>query len=124
METQDIQTRPDLAGGQDLAREQYKMLLEQARIKHIFAPGAYIKAYSVPAGLRFHSKELPEDHVSILAKGSVYVEGPDIKLKLSAPVHFNLKAETRYLVVAIEDSVWYCVHPTDEADTDEIIKRY
>ena len=96
-----------------------------AKIKHIFSPNVYIKAFFVPASIRLVTKEFHEDHVTILAKGSVLMEDPQgKKIKYVAPVAIKLKAHSRYRVVTLEEAVWYCVHPTDETDQGTLIKQF
>jgi hypothetical protein len=95
-----------------------------AKIKHIFNPGVYIKAFFVPKNVRLVTKEFREDHITILAQGSVLVEDQGQNIKYVGPVAIAFKQNTRYRVGTLEDSVWYCVHPTDETDQDKLIKMY
>jgi hypothetical protein len=100
-------------------------LAELAKVKNIFAPNVYIKAFFLPKGLRLITKAFREDHVTILAKGSVIVENPDgEKVKYTAPAHTVFKQGTRYRVLTVEDAVWYCIHPTEENDQAALIKMY
>ncbi len=100
-------------------------LKDLAKTKHIFAPNVYIKAFFVPAGVRVITKAFREDHVTILATGSVIIEDPDLgKIKYVAPAHTVFKQNQRYKVITVEDAVWYCVHPTQETDQDHLIKIY
>ena len=124
METQDIQPRADLASDASVEQAQNLSLLEQARVKHIFTEGAYVKAYSVPAGVKLYTKQFKNDHVTILAKGSVYIKGPDYEAKISSPIHVPIKADARYLVVTLEECVWYCIHVTDETDPERIMETF
>ena len=99
-------------------------LKDLAKIKHIFGPGVYIKAFFVPKGITVVTKAFLEDHVTILAQGTVVVEDPDgIKTKYVA-AHTVFQQATRYRCTCIEDAVWYCVHPTEETDQSVLIKRY
>jgi hypothetical protein len=93
-------------------------------LKHILAGGVYIKTYFVPRGAKIWTKQFAEDHVSILGQGSVILEGPDGKAKFAAPAHCNIPANSRIGVIALEDSVWYCIHPTEETDLDVLNDRY
>ena len=93
-------------------------------LKHILAGGVYIKTYFVPCGAKIWTKQFAEDHVSILGKGSVMLEGPEGKVKFVAPAHCNIPANTRIGVIALEDSVWYCIHPTEETDLDLLNELY
>ncbi len=100
-------------------------LKDLAKIKHIFGPGVYIKAFFVPRGITVVTKAFLEDHVTILAQGTVVVEDPDgVKTKYVAPAHTVFQQATRYRCTCIEDAVWYCVHPTEETDQSVLIKRY
>ena len=93
-------------------------------LKHILAGGVYIKTYFVPCGAKIWTKQFAEDHVSILGQGSVILEGPDGKVKFVAPAHCNIPANTRIGVIALEDSVWYCILPTEETDLDLLNELY
>lgn len=100
-------------------------LKDRAKIKHIFGPSVYIKAFFVPHGITVITKAFQEDHVTILAQGSVIVEDPDgQKVRYASPAHTVFKQGTRYRCTCLEDSVWYCVHPTEETDQAVLIKRY
>ena len=100
-------------------------LRDLAQVKHIFGPNVYIKAFFVPKGLALITKAFREDHITILAKGSVVVEDPDgQRFKYIAPAHTVFRENIRYKCSCVEDAVWYCIHPTDETDQDVLIKRY
>lgn len=110
---------------QTLSTASQPPLKDLAKTKHIFAPDVYVKAFFVPKGLRVITKAFREDHVTILAKGSVVVENPDgEKVRYVAPAHTIFKQGQRYRVVTLEDAVWYCVHPTEETDQATLIKLY
>jgi hypothetical protein len=100
-------------------------LKDLAKIKHIFGPSVYVKAFFVPQGITVVTKAFLDDHVTILAQGTVVVEDPDgVKTKYVAPAHTVFQQATRYRCTCIEDAVWYCVHPTEETDQAVLIKRY
>ena len=100
-------------------------LKDLAKIKHIFGPSVYIKAFFLPRGITVVTKAFLEDHVTILAQGTVVVEDPDgVKTKYLAPAHTVFRQATRYRCTCIEDAVWYCVHPTEETDQTVLINRY
>jgi hypothetical protein len=109
-----------------VAQPQARMSLKDlAKVKHIFGPGVYIKAFFVPKGITVVTKAFLEDHVTILAQGTVVVEDPDgVKTKYVAPAHTVFQQAARYRCTCIEDAVWYCVHPTEETDQSVLIKRY
>lgn len=99
-------------------------LQDIAQIKHIPCDGVYVKAYRVPAGLQIYSKSFDKDHVTILGQGSVLIDSGEEKLKFFAPAHFIFPALTRYKIITLEDSVWYCVHVTDEKDLAKLQEKY
>jgi len=95
-----------------------------ATMKHIQADGVYIQAYLVPKGTRLYSKFFPTDHVTILAHGSILMDDGETKKRYVAPAHHIFPANRRIAIVTIEDSVWYCVHATDETDLTTLEKKY
>jgi hypothetical protein len=109
----------------DPLSENRPSLRDLANTKHIFGPNVYIKAFFVPKGLTVITKAFREDHITILAHGSVVVEDPaGERIKYDAPAHTLFLENTRYRCTCVEDSVWYCIHPTDETDQGVLIKMY
>lgn len=99
-------------------------LADVAQIRHIHSDGVYIKAFRVPAGLQFYTKRFADEHISILGHGSVIVEKGDKKFKVVAPAHVVIDAMTRCKIVTLEDSVWYCIHATNETDQAVLDELY
>jgi hypothetical protein len=95
-----------------------------AKIKNIQATGVYIKTYFVPRGTKLYSKFFPTDHVTILAHGSILMDDGDTQTKYIAPAHYVFPANKRIGIITLEDSVWYCVHPTEETDLELLEKKY
>jgi hypothetical protein len=95
-----------------------------AKTKNIQAPGVYIKTYFVPKGVKLYSKFFPTEHVTILAHGSVLMIDDDQKTRYVAPAHYIFPANRRIGIVTLEDSVWYCIHPTEETDLAVLEKTY
>ena len=126
MSNTNAELRLDIESQTLVARPQSRPSLKDlAKIKHIFGPSVYIKAFFVPRGITVVTKAFLEDHVTILAQGTVVVEDPDgVKTKYLAPAHTVFQQATRYRCTCIEDAVWYCVHPTEETDQSVLIKRY
>lgn len=91
-------------------------LSDVAQIRHIHSDGVYIKAFRVPAGLQFYTKQFPTEHISILGQGSVIIEKGTEKIKVVAPAHVVIDAKTRCKILTLENSVWYCIHVTTETD--------
>ena len=101
-------------------------LADVAKIKHILSDCVYIKEFIVPEGLKFYTKRFPDNHVSILAMGSVIIDNGHEKIKITAPMNVTLEAMTRYQIYTLEDSVWYCVHanPNNETDLTVLSEEY
>lgn len=99
-------------------------LFDVAKIKHIVSDGVYIKTYFVPAGVKLYTKQFPEEHISILSLGSVLVTDGEKKTRYIAPAHVVIPANRRVEVVTLENSVWYCVHPTDVTDIEVLKELY
>lgn len=95
-----------------------------ARYRHIQADGVYVKMTQMPAGLKLYSKQLPTDHVVILAAGKLVVEVNGKRILFEAPASYVVPANTRVPVVTVTPSAWYCVHVTDETDLNELKKIY
>ena len=109
-----------------VTRPKRMKLLDVAKINHVLSDGVYMKLFMVPKGLKLYTKRFPDNHISILAEGSVIIDNGQEKTKISAPMHVKIDAMIRYQIYTLEDSVWYCVHanPTDETDTAVLSETY
>jgi hypothetical protein len=47
-------------------------------------------------------------------------EVPEQVRKLIGPVHCVIPANTRVTVSLLEESVWYCLHPTEETNLQQL----
>jgi len=101
-----------------VTRPERMKLADVARTNHILSDGVYIKAFIVPKGLKLYTKRFPDNHISILAKGSVLMDNGHENLKITAPMNVKIDAMTRYKIITLEDSVWYCVHANPDNETD------
>lgn len=119
-----MQAEPLNTESQELPTPRAVPLAAVAKIKSIQADGVYVKAYFVPRGTKLYSKFFPTDHVTILAMGSIAMEVDDQMTKYVAPAHYVFPANRRIPILVLEDSVWYCVHATEETDLVELEKRY
>ena len=96
----------------------------KVKIKHIQAPGVYIKTSYMPKGMLAVTKFFENDHVTILGSGAVVMEDGETVIKYQAPASAIFKKNTRYKITVLENSVWYSVHPTDETDLEVLRKKY
>jgi quercetin dioxygenase-like cupin family protein len=91
-------------------------------ICHFFADGLYAKEAHLPAGMKLEKHQHTFTHFSILAKGCVMVFADGKPEMYFAPACIEIKANVTHEIEAIESSVWYCVHATDEVDASNIDK--
>lgn len=89
-------------------------------VVHHFAAGVYAKQMTLPAG-HFAVKHTHNyDHLSILAQGEVVVIVDEEVTYYEAPACISIKAGQEHRIEAIEDAVWFCIHASDETDSDKI----
>jgi len=84
---------------------------------HYFSDGLYSKQMVIPKGFIACQHKHNFSHLSILAKGSVIVKTDDYNHVYCAPACIKIKAETYHQIEALEDSVWFCIHATNEIDS-------
>lgn len=92
----------------------------QASIAHHFGAGVYAKETRIPAGLCLTQHVHAHDHLSILADGVVDVRVDGKVQRHYAPACLTIAAGKTHEVTALVDTVWYCVHSTDETDPDKV----
>jgi len=89
-------------------------------VVHHFSSGLYAKQMLLPAKHFAVSHAHTYDHFSILAKGDVTVEVEGVRTEYKAPACINISAGQHHTITAHEDSVWFCIHATDETDVSKI----
>ena len=89
-------------------------------VAHHFSAGLYAKQMHLPAKHFAVSHAHAYDHLSILAKGDVTVEVDGVRTEYKAPACINILAGLHHTITAHQDSVWFCIHATDETDVDKI----
>jgi len=94
----------------------------QDSIKHHMGAGCYIREAVIPKDHYVAKHIHTYDHLSILGSGSVVVFAGGVKTNYTAPACIKITAGVPHEVVALEDSVWFCVHgTTDEIDDLESV---
>ena len=91
-------------------------------VVHNFSDGLYAKQMFIPKGYTVGQHEHKFSHLSILAKGKVIVKTDDFEKEYTAPSCLEIKQGINHAIVALEDSVWFCIHATDETNIDKIDK--
>jgi quercetin dioxygenase-like cupin family protein len=100
-----------------------KEQIDQDTIHH-FSSGVYAKEMRLPKGSTALTHKHKYDHLSILAQGMVMLETPEGRQLYSAPTAVTIRAGIPHGITALEDSVWFCIHATDETDpakVDEVV---
>ena len=90
-------------------------------VQHHFAPGAYGREMTLPAGLVVVGKIHKHAHINVISKGrvQVFTEQEGV-LELAAPCTFVSSPGTKRVVHVLEETVWTTVHVTDKTDLAEI----
>lgn len=87
---------------------------------HHFCAGVYAKEMHIPKGHCATMHRHAYDHMSILGKGKVYVTIGSSAHMYTAPAVVEIKAGVVHGIQAIEDSIWYCIHPTEATDPSQV----
>ena len=90
------------------------------KIAHNFSDGLYAKQMTIPKGFAAGQHAHNFSHLSILAQGKVIVSTNDGEQIYEAPACIEIKKLVNHMITALEDSVWFCIHATDETDADRI----
>lgn len=90
------------------------------KIQHHFSSGVYAKKMELPAKHYAETHEHAYDHMSILASGHVLVTLDGEQAEYHAPAVVHITAGKKHRIEAVTDSVWYCVHATEETDPAKV----
>jgi quercetin dioxygenase-like cupin family protein len=85
--------------------------------------GIYTKQFNLPKGHKVLQHRHKYSHTSILAVGSVELVTNGISKIVKAPEVLHLKANDLHYLVALEDSMWFCIHHTDETEVSKVCKK-
>ena len=89
-------------------------------IAHFFSEGVYAKQMLLLENHSAPTHVHKYDHLSILAHGRVVIAVDGKQLIYSAPACIEIKAGQEHSILAVEDSVFYCIHATNEKDVNKI----
>ncbi len=90
------------------------------KIQHYFSGREYAKQMVLPAGFYADTHTHNYDHLSVLAHGIVKVLIGDEELVHTGPTCLVIPANAVHRIEAITDSVWFCIHATDETDPEKV----
>lgn len=91
-----------------------KLLDEQFQTEFVFAKNIAAKRHVLSAGDVVGKHSHDYDHISIVGYGSVRVNTPNSSRVYDSGDYVIVTANTEHTITALEDSVWYCVHPNKE----------
>lgn len=98
-------------------------------LKHLFAPGIYIREIFMPANTFVIGHEHTTEHFNIVLKGSAWVMINGELQHIEAPFTLVSKPGVRKVLLIEEDMIWQTVHanPYDERhiptlEADHVIK--
>ena len=89
-------------------------------IAHHFSDNLYAKETFIPKDAILKQHKHAYSHLSILAKGSVVVNKEGDLTVYKAPTCIEIEKGISHGVLALEDSIWYCIHATEETDATKV----
>lgn len=93
---------------------------KETPLRHFFAPGAYAREMTIPAGTLIVGKIHRHAHINIISQGRVRVATEFGEHELVAPHTFVSEPGTKRAVLALEDTIWTTIHVTESTDLAEI----
>ena len=87
---------------------------------HHFAAGVYAREQVLLAGQSVQTHAHKYDHLSIMVGGPVSVDCDGAVTKYEGHACILIKAGVKHKITASGDSVWFCVHGTNETDLAKI----
>lgn len=92
-------------------------------LRHMFAPGVYVREITMPKGSVIIGHEHKTEHFNIVLKGSAKVVQDDKIELIEAPCIFVSKAGVRKVLHILEEMIWATVHVTDKTTQPELEKE-
>lgn len=103
-----------------LASDLLKLPQADLNLKHMFAPGVYLRMITVPAGSLILGHRHKTEYFNIVLSGSASVlMGGKIE-DVKAPCIIKSGVGIQKLAYVTSEMIWVTVHPTDETDIDKI----
>jgi len=109
---------------EELEHAMLKLPQATCNVRHIFAPGLYVRELSMPAGTVAIGHRQKQQHLNVLLAGRVNVINPDgTTSELRAPLTF-VGEPGRKVGYVLEDVVWMNIYPTTETDVGKLEETY
>jgi quercetin dioxygenase-like cupin family protein len=80
----------------------------------------YAKQMLLPKGSGTVGHSHEHDHMTLLAKGRLVVIVGDTETEYVAPAAILVKAKEHHALVALEETVAYCIHDVSQIDADDL----
>lgn len=88
-------------------------------LEHRFAPGVYVRAMYVPAGVYASGAVHKTEHVTIVV-GHCFLTTDEGVKEFSGYTSFVSKPGSKRAIYAVQDTIVTTIHPTDETDLDKL----
>ena len=95
-----------------------QVINKDVEIEHYFAGGVYAKQMRIGKNCKIPTHRHVYDHLSVLAQGRVRVTVSRITQEYTAPAAIEIKRDLVHTIEALEDTVWYCIHASEETDPE------
>lgn len=93
---------------------------DMLEVEHFFCDGLYAKRMRIMAGYTVGKHVHDFTHMSALKSGRVVLTVDGVPSVHIAPAWIEVVAGKVHTIEALEDSVWFCTHLTDETDASKI----
>ncbi len=99
-----------------------KDILEEngVKIAHHFSAGVYVKETFIPAGITLTKHTHSYTHLSVKVSGKAEIEKDGVMFLHDGYLVFTVEAGLPHKVTAVTDTVWLCVHATDDDNPDTV----
>lgn len=98
----------------------------EIKTEHRFAPGLYIRQITIPAGIVCTGAAGKSEHFSVMVRGRMRALADGEMRDLEGYNDWIAPAGVKRVGIAIEETVWFTVHPNpdDCRDLDILEERY
>jgi quercetin dioxygenase-like cupin family protein len=97
---------------------------DNTKTEHYFAEGVYVRSLHIPAKTTVVGKIHKTEHVCFLMKGSILVQTEHGEKVLEAPHIVVSPPGTKRVGLALSDTLWVNIHPTNERDLAKIEDQF
>lgn len=92
-------------------------------VRHIFAPGLYVREMTIPKGVTAVGAVHKTKHVTTISKGRLLLMTDEGIQEVGAGYTGVSEPGIKRAAYALEDTVMVCYHATDETDLDKLAEE-